>query len=88
MRSEAVCKSSEKVLGDGVHSREPKIAKVVISANLGRQALRGNAKIAKACVLKPFAKVAKKFAILGDGVRSGHPKIAKAKVAKIIPNLT
>ena len=50
--------------------------------------MRGIAKIPKACVQKPFAKVAKKFAILGDGVRSGDPKIAKAKVAKIIPNLT
>ena len=48
----------------------------------------GDAKIAKACVQKPFAKVPKKFAILGDGVCSGDSKIAKPKVVKIIPNLT
>ena len=70
--------------GDGVRSGDPKIAKLVFSANLGRQALMGDPKIAKACVQKPFARFPKMFAILGDGVRSGEPKVAKPKLAKIV----
>ena len=44
----------------------------------------GDAKIAKACAQKPFARFPKMFAILGDGVRSGEPKVAKPKLAKIV----
>ena len=73
--------------GDGVRSGEPKIAKLVFSANLGRRALRADTKIAKACDQKPFAKLPKMFAILGDGVRGGDPKIAKIAFLTSEPKL-
>ena len=49
--------------------------------------MRGDAKIAKACAQKPFARFPKMFAILGDGVRGGEPKIAKIAFLTSVPKL-